>query len=77
VSNALFGVEAIRARMRYGPRYASDAHAFLLDVALVPLDDSVLAKAASLEPVGLRSLDSLHLATALSIRDELGAFRHV
>jgi hypothetical protein len=33
----------------------------------------VLDEASSLEPTGLRSLDALHLATALSIRDELGA----
>ncbi len=74
VSSALLGVESIRACGRYGERYAADARAFLGDVALVPLDDSVLAEAASTDPAELRSLDALHLATALSIRDEIGAF---
>ncbi len=74
VSSALLGVEALRACDRYGPRYAQEARSFLLDIALLPLDDAVLAEAASLDPAELRSLDALHLATALSVRDELGVF---
>ena len=74
VSSALLAVEAIRACERYGARYAADARSFLVDVALLPLDDAVLAEAASAGPAMLRSLDALHLATALSIRDEIGAF---
>lgn len=74
VSSALLGVEAIRACGRYGDEYAADARSFLADVALMPLDDVVLAEAASLNPTELRSLDALHLATALSIRREIGVF---
>lgn len=74
VSSFLLGVESIRACGRYGERYAADARAFLVDVALVPLDHGVLTEAASIDPADLRSLDALHLATALSIRDEIGAF---
>lgn len=74
VSSALLGVEAIRACARYDGRYADDARVFLEGVALLPLDEAVLAEAASLRPLGLRSLDALHLATALSARDEIGAF---
>ena len=74
VSSALLGVEAIRACERYGREYAEDARSFIADVALLPLDDAVLDEAASIDPAGLRSLDALHLATALSIRDEIGAF---
>jgi len=73
VSSALLGVEAIRAGARHGEEYAGDARAWLQDVALIPLDDALLDHAASLQPVGLRSLDALHLATALSVRDDLGA----
>jgi predicted nucleic acid-binding protein len=32
----------------------------------------VLDEAARLAPMGLRSLDALHLATALTVRDEIG-----
>lgn len=74
VSSALLGVEAIRACARYGPEYAADARSWLEGVALLPLDDAVLDEATSLQPAGLRSLDALHLATALSVRDELGVF---
>jgi predicted nucleic acid-binding protein len=74
VSSALLGVEAVRACERYGKGYAEDARAFIVDVALLPLDDAVLDAAASIDPAGLRSLDALHLATALSIRQEIGAF---
>lgn len=74
VSSALLAVEAIRACGRYGERYAIDARSFLEGLALLPLDDALLDVATSLEPAGLRSFDALHLATALSIRDDLGAF---
>jgi predicted nucleic acid-binding protein len=74
VSSTLLAVEAIRACGRYGDRYAADARQFLEGVALLPLSDLILDHAASLVPTDLRSLDALHLAAALSIRDDLGAF---
>lgn len=49
-----------------------DARDWLLDVALLPLDNAVLHSATELGPVALRSLDALHLATALSVRDDIG-----
>ncbi|HYP56318.1 MAG TPA: type II toxin-antitoxin system VapC family toxin [Solirubrobacterales bacterium] len=74
VSSELLGVEAIRACARYGAPYAQDAREWLLDVSLLPLDDAVLGVAAMLQPAGLRSLDAIHLATALTVREEIGAF---
>ena len=74
VSSALLGLEAIRACGRYGERYAGQARALLLDVALLPVDDPMLDQASALAPGTLRSLDAIHLATALSVRDDLGAF---
>ena len=41
---------------------------------MLPLDETILDIAAEVEPAGLRSLDALHLATALSIREEIGVF---
>lgn len=72
VSSALLAVEAIRACGRYGSEYATQARSWLEGLALLPLDDAVLDVATSLDPAGLRSLDALHLATALSIREEVG-----
>ncbi len=74
VSSALLGVEAIRVCGRYEERYAVEARAFLEGVALLPLDDAVLDEAAAIGSAELRSLDALHLATALSVRDEIGVF---
>lgn len=74
VSSALLAVESIRACARYGAEYAHEARAWLEDVALLAMDDQVLEQATSLGPPALRSLDAIHLATALSIADDLGAF---
>jgi uncharacterized protein len=74
VSSALLGVEAIRACGRYGEEYAAEARSFLEGMALLPLDHAVLDEAASIDPAEMRNLDALHLATALSIRDEIGLF---
>lgn len=73
VSSMLLGLEAIRACGRYGERYAEEARAWLFSVALLPVDDALLDEAGALGPLGLRSLDAIHLATALSVRDEIGA----
>jgi predicted nucleic acid-binding protein len=72
VSSALLAVEAIRACEKYTAEHSADARVWLEGVALLPLDDDVLDAATSLHPVGLRSLDALHLATALSVRNEIG-----
>jgi predicted nucleic acid-binding protein len=62
----------VRACARYGPAFAQAARAALDAVALVPLDAAVLETAAGLEPRELRTLDALHLATALSLVDDIG-----
>lgn len=71
VSSALLAVEAVRACARYGVERAAAAEAGLATVALVPVDQPVLSAAAALRPTGLRTLDALHLATALSLGDDL------
>ncbi len=72
MSSALLATEAIRASGRYGEVYAHDAREWLEGVALLPLDDSILDQAGSLGPPLLRTLDAIHLATALSIREDIG-----
>jgi predicted nucleic acid-binding protein len=56
-----------------GEAVADSAEASLSDIALIPMDDQVLAVARRLDPSELRSLDAIHLATALSIGTDLGA----
>ncbi len=69
VSSALARVEVLRAVKRAGAGLAVRRRAtrVLARVALVRVDEPVLAAAARLEPPALRSLDALHLATARSI----------
>ena len=74
VSSALLVVEERRAAARYGPLALSRARAALATITLLALDDATLEMAAGLEPPELRSLDALHLATAISLRGELGRF---
>lgn len=71
-SSALTTVEVTRACTRYGPVYEAAAGSLLRTVALVPIDDAVLRAAAALEPATLRTLDAIHLATALSLGADLG-----
>lgn len=73
VSSSLLIVESIRACTRYGAEFATRAQTGLATLALLPLDDAILHAAAALEPPGLRSLDAIHLATAVSLGDRLGA----
>lgn len=47
-SSSLLGVEAVRACRRLGEPVADSAEARLSDIALVPMDDEVLATALSI-----------------------------
>jgi uncharacterized protein len=71
-SSALLAVEAVRACRRLGDSVADSAEASLSGLALIPVDAKVLETARRLDPRELRSLDAIHLATALSIGADLG-----
>jgi uncharacterized protein len=72
VSSALAWTEVVRAVRRSGGR-AVRAEAVLERIALVPIDDGVIRSAARLSPTGLRTLDAIHLATALSLEGDITA----
>lgn len=74
VSSAVILVEGRRAAARYGEVALARARSALTTVTLLPIDDGVLERAADLEPPSLRSLDALHLATALGLDAEIGRF---
>jgi predicted nucleic acid-binding protein len=74
VSSALLAIESVRACARYGSAYGTVARSWLFGMTLLPLDDEVLDMASGLVPAMLRSLDALHLATAITTKDEIGAF---
>lgn len=75
VSSVLARVEVLRALRRARASVADyrRAELVLARLGFVRLDDEILAAAAALDPADLRTLDAIHLATALSIRDELAA----
>jgi len=75
VSSALAKIELRRATLRLGHREAlRRADALIERVALVTVDDAILDVASRLEPPTLRSLDALHLATALGLAAQLDTF---
>lgn len=70
VSSTLAKVEVLAAVRRGGDRFAERARTVIDGVDLISIADEVIDSAAVLDP-GLRSLDAIHLATALHIRGAL------
>ena len=73
VSSVIATIEVERAARRVGGGAIRRARTVLSGVGLVELDDAVVRAAATLEPAGLRTLDAIHLASALSLGRDLGA----
>ena len=72
-SSELLRTEAIRAVRRFDPAALLTAKELLLTVNLLAMPSSTFARAAELDPHILRSLDALHLASALDLGDDLDA----
>jgi predicted nucleic acid-binding protein len=73
-SAALLRVELVRVVRRAGlPRSIPQARRLLAGIHLIRLDDALLDRASDLDPTELRSLDSIHLAAAASLGDDLAA----
>lgn len=75
VTSELAGVEVMRAvrRARADPAAEQRAAEVLAALPLLKMDPEILDRAARLEPRTLRSLDAIHLVSALSLGDDLGA----
>lgn len=71
VSSTLLAVEARRATLRANPRRLPRVDLALLRVAQIDMDGPVVEAASRLPDPMLRSLNAIHLATALQIRDGL------
>jgi len=70
-SCALARVEVIRAVRGHGSTAVGRARQLLERVALLRLDEVLLEAAADLEGAAPRSLDAIHLATALTLGEAL------
>jgi predicted nucleic acid-binding protein len=73
VSSALLRAEALRAVRLLGSEALARVRAALPRVDLVAIDDRILDAAGLLEPRIVRTLDAIHLATALALGDDLQA----
>ena len=74
-TSELARVEVLRAARRAAtdPAVERRADEVLAALHLLRLSGEILDLAARLEPRGLRSIDALHLASALSLQSDLGA----
>ena len=66
-------VEVVRAVQRVAPDLTSHAEQVVAQVSVVDAAEPIRARAALLEPATVRSLDALHLATAIEVGDALDA----
>jgi predicted nucleic acid-binding protein len=73
VSSALLRSESLRAVRHLGADALATVREGLRRVDLVAIDDRILDAAGMLEPGVLRTLDAIHLATALALGDDLDA----
>ncbi len=73
VSSQLLEIEAGRFALRAGEPVDQRVAAALERVSLIAIGDGIRKLAGEVEPAALRSLDAIHLATALSLGSELGA----
>jgi len=73
VSSVVARIEVERVARRLGGGAVRRARSVLSRLALVDLDADVVREAAALEPPELRTLDAIHLATAISLGRDLGA----
>ncbi len=73
-SSVLVRTELVRALLRVDDSVVPRALDMLAQGSLLVIDTQVLDTAARLSPPSLRSLDAIHLASALELRDELTAF---
>ena len=73
ISSVLARVELFRAIRRSCGRTSElrRAERVLSGLTLIRIDDDILRVAARLDPPDIRSLDAIHLATALSLQAEL------
>lgn len=73
-SSQLVITELPRAVFRRSPAATGEVARTLASLVLVSMSVETLTHAGTVPPPTLRSLDAIHLATALALREELEAF---
>jgi predicted nucleic acid-binding protein len=74
ISSVLTEIESFRALARYAPIAASRLPAVLDQIDLIDLDPAIRILAQAARPATVRSLDAIHLGTALHARPVMTSF---
>jgi len=74
ISSVLTEIESFRALARHAPRAASRLPAVLDQIDMIDLDQRVRMLAQTVTPATVRSLDAIHLGTALCSGSSLTSF---
>lgn len=74
LSSELARVEVVRAMRRLAPEGVPEARVLIGQLYLLPVSGEVVSRAAEVGDPLLRSLDAIHLASALSLAADLHAF---
>lgn len=73
VASEILAVEVARAALRIGGEAPAAAARLLRQVVLLPLSVAVREQAGRVGAPQLRTLDAIHLATAISVGERVGA----
>jgi predicted nucleic acid-binding protein len=72
IASRISRVEVTRTIIRFEPDLLDSTYDVLADIQMVPAEDSIITIAENLPQfINLRSLDSLHIASALAIKNVL------
>jgi len=72
IASRISRVEVTRTIIRYEPDLLDATYDVLADIQMVPVEDAIVTIAENLPQfIELRSLDSLHIASALAIKNVL------
>ena len=74
ISSVLTEIESFRALARYAPEAVSRLPAVLDLIDLIDLDQRIRILARAVQPATVRSLDAIHLGTALQSHPGLTSF---
>jgi predicted nucleic acid-binding protein len=74
VTSRIATVEVMRAAARHGGVDVGRVLAVLDALDMIELSEDVATRAGSIAPTDLRTLDAIHLASAIGIRRELTSF---
>lgn len=74
VSSVLVEIETFRALARHAPRAVVRLLPVLDQIDLIDFSPRMRILAQTVQPVTVRSLDAIHLGTALAIRKDLTSF---